>query len=119
MLTLPQYNRYSEKCKEDNPLYIFDPRFADKAPMLAADYSVPEHFGSEDLFSVLGDKRPDHRWLVIGPNRSGSVWHVDPNATSAWNAVIRGCKKWIFFPPGCPPPGVHPTPSVCARDAMI
>ena len=28
---------------------------------------------------------------------------------SAWNAVIKGSKKWILFPPRVPPPGVHPT----------
>lgn len=30
----------------------------------------------------------------------------DPNATSAWNAVITGAKKWIMYPPDTMPPGV-------------
>lgn len=107
-LSFPHYLNYCRHTRDDAPLYIFDPRFAEKSPMLAADYHVPEYF-SEDLFSVMGARRPHHRWLIIGPARSGSVWHVDPNATSAWNAVLRGCKKWILFPPGCPPPGVHPS----------
>lgn len=46
----------------------------------------------------------------MGPARSGSSFHVDPNATSAWNAVISGSKKWILYPPGSVPPGVHPSP---------
>jgi hypothetical protein len=59
------------------------------------------------LFAALPEAyRPDHRWLIIGGTRSGSSWHVDPNATSAWNACIRGRKKWILTPPQTPPPGV-------------
>ena len=109
--TMAAYHRYCRESRDDLPLYIFDPRFADKCPALLEHFSVPEHFGSEDLFSVLGADRPDHRWLIAGPERSGSVWHIDPNATSAWNAVVRGAKKWILFPPNCPPPGVHPSPA--------
>ena len=52
-------------------LCSFDKTFAETAPQLAADYSVPELF-SDDLFALLGDARPDYRWLIIGPHRSGS-----------------------------------------------
>lgn len=82
---------------------------------LEEDYSIPKYFdpsirtGDADLFHVLGAARPDHRWLVIGPARSGSIYHIDPNATHAWNAVLSGRKKWIFYPPHTQPPGVQRT----------
>ena len=95
---------------EETPLYLFDQEFVNKVPALGAEYQVPSYF-AEDLFGLLGaEKRPAYRWLIVGPQRGGSTFHVDPNATSAWNAVIRGSKKWILFPPRVPPPGVYPTP---------
>lgn len=64
-----------------------------------------------DLFSVLPKEyRPDHEWLIVGGRRSGSGFHIDPNATSAWNATVVGSKKWVLHPPGgAPPPGVEPS----------
>eukprot|EP00698_Gefionella_okellyi_P002532 TRINITY_DN12376_c0_g1_i1.p1 TRINITY_DN12376_c0_g1~~TRINITY_DN12376_c0_g1_i1.p1 ORF type:complete len:467 (-),score=66.88 TRINITY_DN12376_c0_g1_i1:41-1390(-) len=103
---LSNYYAMADNVREENPLYLFDPRFGEKAPAMAAEYSVPEYF-REDLFSLLGEQRPNYRWLIIGPARSGSNFHIDPNCTSAWNAVIRGAKKWILFPPQVSPPGVY------------
>jgi hypothetical protein len=36
-----------------------------------------------------GEGRPDYRWLIMGPARSGSSFHVDPNCNFAWNATIQ------------------------------
>ncbi|RAL51760.1 hypothetical protein DM860_010478 [Cuscuta australis] len=108
-MKLEDYFRYSDQAKEERLLYLFDPKFAEKVPQLGLDYDVPEYF-NEDLFSVLGKERPDYRWIIIGPAGSGSSFHIDPNSTSAWNAVIKGSKKWVLFPPDVVPPGVHPSP---------
>lgn len=108
-MPFPTYSAYAHNTIDEMPLYLFDKDFVTKAPQLAKDFSVPSVF-NEDLFSVLGTSRPDYRWLIVGPARSGSSFHVDPNCTSAWNAVVRGSKKWIMFPPGAIPPGVHPSP---------
>lgn len=101
------YMSYCEGQRDEAPLYLFDKEFCEKAPAMAGAYAVPTYF-QEDLFSVLGkDERPDYRWLIYGPAKSGSTFHKDPNATSAWNAVVFGSKKWIMYPPHVMPPGVR------------
>ncbi|KAF0697075.1 Aste57867_12222 [Aphanomyces stellatus] len=108
-MTIEQYINYSRTLRDDQPLFIFDRHFATTVPPLAADYTVPAFF-QDDLFKLLGpDRRPAFRWLIYGPEGSGSSFHIDPNATCAWNAVLRGTKKWIMFPPEVVPPGVHPS----------
>lgn len=110
------YVDYMRNNSDERPLYLFDRDFVSKMDIKVgpldqepeAAYWPPACFG-EDLFSVLGPDRPDRRWLIIGPERSGSSFHKDPNATSAWNAVLRGSKYWIMFPSSSklpPPPGV-------------
>lgn len=74
--------------------YIYFVQFGDAAPDLLKDYHVP-HLFQEDLFDVLDeDKRPPFRWLIIGPERSGASWHVDPALTSAWNTLLCGRKRY-------------------------
>ncbi|KAK1711086.1 F-box domain-containing protein [Colletotrichum lupini] len=104
------YNEYMNNNDDESPLYLFDKKFAEKMKITigqeeGAAYWKPECFGP-DLFELLGKERPAHRWLIIGPERSGSTFHKDPNGTSAWNAVIQGAKYWIMFPPAAMVPGV-------------
>ncbi|XP_047338880.1 F-box protein At5g06550 [Impatiens glandulifera] len=108
-MKLDDFFMYSEQAKEERPLYLFDSSFVKKVPELGSGYEIPEYF-REDLFGILGNERPDYRWIIVGPAGSGSSFHIDPNSTSAWNAVIRGSKKWVLFPPDVVPPGVHPSP---------
>ena len=111
---LQTYVDYMNDNQDESPLYLFDCSFVEKMDLLTNNdqnghYWPPNCFG-EDLFSILENQRPDNRWLIIGPERSGSTFHKDPNATSAWNAVLRGSKYWIMFPstPNAPPPpGVY------------
>ncbi|KAM0283607.1 hypothetical protein ACHAQH_002385 [Verticillium albo-atrum] len=104
------YHNYMNNTTDESPLYLFDKKFVEKMGIKVgreegAAYWKPECFGP-DLFELLGDERPAHRWLIIGPERSGSTFHKDPNATSAWNAVLQGSKYWIMFPPTVSVPGV-------------
>jgi hypothetical protein len=105
------YYQYMLENRDESPLYLFDRKFAEKMNLKVgtsgdAAYWQPECFGT-DLFELLGAERPAHRWLIVGPERSGSTFHKDPNGTSAWNAVIRGAKYWIMFPPSVSVPGVY------------
>lgn len=111
---LETYFDYMHNSHDESPLYLFDRDFAAKMGTTyhknspAAEYWPPECF-EEDLFSALGDQRPDCRWLIVGPERSGSTFHKDPNGTSAWNAVLTGSKYWLMFPSSAnipPPPGI-------------
>ncbi|EEH37767.1 hypothetical protein PAAG_00688 [Paracoccidioides lutzii Pb01] len=123
--SLRNYVEYMRNNTDESPLYLFDRSFVEKMELhmsmpptstsistngtTNADanvntthaqqpaYTPPPPF-TEDLFTHLGPHRPDNRWLIIGPPRSGSTFHKDPNATSAWNAVLRGAKYWIMFP---------------------
>ncbi|KAJ1510964.1 hypothetical protein HMI54_007997 [Coelomomyces lativittatus] len=92
---------------EESPVYVFDKAVLHSKTFRSL-YSLPIYFQS-DLFSVLGSKRPDHAWLIVGPKKSGSTHHKDPNSTSAWNAVLKGRKLWILYPPDLLPPGVYPS----------
>lgn len=108
--TLPDYVRYAKQQRDERPAYLFDPSFDDA--LRPGQWAVPEHFARDDLFSVLGSARPQYRWLIVGPARGGSSFHVDPNFTNAWNACLTGRKRWILFPPHVVPPGVHPSPDM-------
>jgi hypothetical protein len=95
--SLRAYQEYTKFAYlEESPLYLFDrnafasnktweddffPRFYDLCP-----YWDPSSSHGHDLLQHLGDReRPDHTWMIVGPKRSGSVFHIDPNCTHAWN----------------------------------
>ncbi|RNF04296.1 transferase, transferring glycosyl group [Trypanosoma rangeli] len=107
-MTVSDYVRYAQEQSDERPIYMFDAEFG-TSMAIESLYSVPEHFARDDFFKVLGDARPKYRWIVAGPRRGGSSFHVDPNYTNAWNANLTGRKRWILFPPGCIPDGVFPT----------
>ncbi|KAI7741220.1 hypothetical protein M8C21_019779 [Ambrosia artemisiifolia] len=105
-MKLKDYVFYMQEQHDEDPLYIFDDKFGEVSPDLLKDYSVP-HLFPDDYFNVLdSDQRPPFRWLIIGPERSGASWHVDPALTSAWNTLLCGRKRWALYPPGRVPLGV-------------
>ena len=89
---------YARSQRHDGPLYVFDDEWGGPAAALLADYDPPEWAG--DLRAhAPSHPRPPHRWLLVGPQRSGSTVHVDPLGTSAWNALISGEKLWLLWEP--------------------
>lgn len=101
---LSLYSQYLAKNCDESPLYLFDCN-SEAMKRLRTEYEAPKVF-QQDLFTVFGKCRPDHAWLIMGSERSGSTFHKDPNYTSAWNTALCGRKLWVMFPPGVTPPGV-------------
>lgn len=107
LMNFKEYMKYSESTIDADPMYLFDPLFDRRDESLLEDYEIPPYF-NRDLFQSLDDEpRPYYRWLVIGPARSGSAYHQDPYKTSAWNALLRGVKRWFLYPPHVLPPGAQ------------
>ena len=89
---------YIEETVDKDPYYLTDWPFRSDAPQLSDDYQPPGYFESW-LDRLPATLAPNLCWLYIGPAGSGSAMHQDAMMTSAWNAVIFGQKRWLFYPP--------------------
>lgn len=96
-MTMMEFVTYMRRSKDADPLYAFDSKIISRIPILRSEYKIPKFF-RKDYFAVLPEEhRPMYRWVVIGPAHSGTGFHVDPNGTSAWNALLTGRKRYYAF----------------------
>lgn len=107
-MTMSEFESYiaSDLCRLDEcPIFVFDTKTFNS---FTVEPKIPV-FENTDLFDLLEcDWRPDNKWLLVGASGASSKWHIDPNSTNAWNAVLCGEKRWILVPPHLgPPPGVE------------
>lgn len=102
---LDKFNVYTKKNNDDSPLYVFDNKFGarkDVRDQFLKEYRVPSYF-PDDYMAISGeDGRPPYRWVALGPRRSGTVMHIDPLSTNAWNTLLAGRKRWVLLKPETP-----------------
>lgn len=117
-VSLGDYVAYMESegaALDDEPVYVFETLVDDDHDDIISKFCVPKFFTALssargchtpiDRFDLLSAADDDglafglHRWLIMGPARSGSNLHVDPLGTSAWNTLLLGRKLWVLFPP--------------------
>lgn len=86
--SLQTYQTYSSfSYLEESPMYLFDrtaldnitwhddffPEFYENCPF----WDPSANYGHDLLQHLGASKRPDHTWLIMGPKRSGSVFHIE------------------------------------------
>ena len=113
-ISLSDLFEYCLAQQDDDPIYVFDRKFADdsRCPSMLDDYHSGPDSGPDRLRAALypgylmarmPTRRPPHRWLLVGPRGSGTAVHRDPPGTLAWNALLKGCKIWALLDPKMTP----------------
>jgi hypothetical protein len=71
-----------------DPEYVFDEVLLSENGVLRSHYQVPAFF-NDDMFDFLDDDiRPPFQWFLIGPRRSSTYYHIDPNNSRLFIIII-------------------------------
>ncbi|MFF2908939.1 cupin-like domain-containing protein [Paenibacillus sp. NPDC057934] len=90
-----QLKNYIEHIDNNNDLWYCDWNY----PIFGAE-DLRSVYKTLDYFSfntVMKDAAREFRWFFLGSENTGTPLHQDFNHTHAWNGVIFGEKKWVFF----------------------
>lgn len=80
--------------------YVFDQLTTDTGKEIEKEYTTPGPFQGSDMYGGIGEFPPGYkprRWFCIGQASTGTLPHIDPIATDAWNSVLAGRKWWILY----------------------
>ncbi|WP_208757691.1 cupin-like domain-containing protein [Priestia megaterium] len=100
--TLGEYIDYylsqTDENAEEDPWYC-DWSFVKNCPELLKYYENPVYFKENWTRFIPKLRTNDLRWVFIGPKNTWTPLHCDFANTSAWNALLAGEKKWVFYSP--------------------
>ena len=101
-LDIVTWKELVDAMQNKNPFYIFDNLDHSEAKELIQDYETPNPFQGGDLYGQLQNFPSPHygsmRWFCMGSRFTGTLPHMDPCETDAWNTLLVGHKWWIIYP---------------------
>jgi hypothetical protein len=84
------------------------------------DYSIPQPFIVADVYAKLPQYEKEHfprdfgpmHWFLMANRGTGTLPHMDPHYTDAWNSLLYGHTWWIVYP-NIPPEIVNEDETMC------
>lgn len=82
--------------------YIFNQADLPHQKVIEEDYDIPTPIQGNNIYEGLkefpNEEYGSLRWWAVSSGNSGTVAHLDPTSTDAWNSLISGYKWWAIYP---------------------
>lgn len=95
------WSTFVDTTQTNEQYYIFDQLDHPAGKLVENDYITPKPFKESDVYRHF-DKFPEDygtlRWFCVGKKGTGTMPHMDPVMTDAWNSLVSGHKWWIIYP---------------------